>query len=189
MSLDLETLRSLAADPAELKSQIALMGEKIKALTLKVEDLQGPLAGHREARFGPKYESLDQLAFHHHEDAGVAQAPAAHQEETDQPAAGRSSTSRANAGTVPPRYSTTSSGRPRFCLPGKTCGDRGGPLRALEEALGERSSAPVAAVRRGASGDRRSVGHEARDRRPALPDPRPGRTEDRGGRNSHARAP
>jgi hypothetical protein len=50
------------------------MGEEIKSLSLKVEDLQGQLAAHRKAQFGSKSESLDQLAFDLQEDAEIAQA-------------------------------------------------------------------------------------------------------------------
>ena len=42
----LETLKSLPDDPEDLKGLVALMGEEIKSLTLKVEDLQGQLAAH-----------------------------------------------------------------------------------------------------------------------------------------------
>jgi len=70
----LESLKSLPDDPGDLKGLVALMGEEIKSLTLKVEDLQGQLAAHRKARFGSKSESLDQLAFDLQEDSEIAQA-------------------------------------------------------------------------------------------------------------------
>ena len=62
----LESLDPLPDDPQDLKGLVTLMGEEIKALTLKIEDLQGQLAGHRKARFGPKSESLQQLTFDLH---------------------------------------------------------------------------------------------------------------------------
>ena len=78
----LETLKSLPDDPEDLKGLVALMGEEIKSLTLKVEDLQGQLAAHRKARFGSKSESLDQLAFDLQEDTEIAQAAQAQHDET-----------------------------------------------------------------------------------------------------------
>jgi transposase len=125
----LETLKSLPEDPDELKGLVALMGEEIKALTLKVEDLQGQIAGHRKARFGSKSESLDQLAFDLQEDTEIAQASAAHQEETagseaqsDKP--GKRKHSRAPLPDHLERQSEVLS-------PGGTCADCGGTLRAL----------------------------------------------------------
>ena len=70
----LESLDPLPDDPQDLKGLVTLMGEEIKALTLKIEDLQGQLAGHRKARFGPKSESLQQLAFDLQEDSEIAAA-------------------------------------------------------------------------------------------------------------------
>jgi hypothetical protein len=63
---------------------VTLMGEEIKALTLKIEDLRGQLAGHRKARFGSKSESLQQLAFDLQEDKEIAAAALAQQDETGQ---------------------------------------------------------------------------------------------------------
>jgi transposase len=78
----LESLKSLPDDPEDLKGLVALMGEEIKSLALKVEDLQGQLAAHRKARFGPRSESLDQLAFDLQEDTEIAQAAEAQHDET-----------------------------------------------------------------------------------------------------------
>lgn len=58
------------------------MGEQIKSLTPKVEDLQGQLVAHRNAWFGSKSESLDQMAFDLQEDTGIAQAAQAQHDET-----------------------------------------------------------------------------------------------------------
>ena len=78
----LESLKSLPNDPDDLKGLVALMGEEIKSLTLKVEDLQGQLAAHRKTRFGSKSESLDQLAFDLQEYTEIAQAAQAQHDET-----------------------------------------------------------------------------------------------------------
>ncbi len=48
-------------DPAELRAVNRLLADEVKALTLKVEQLQHQLAGHDRHRFGSKSESLDQL--------------------------------------------------------------------------------------------------------------------------------
>jgi len=68
---DLETLPD---DPNELKDLVGMMGAEIKALTLKVADLQGQIAGHQKARFGAKSETADQLALDLQEDAEIVQA-------------------------------------------------------------------------------------------------------------------
>ena len=80
----LKSLDPLPDDPQDLKGLVTLMGEEIKALTLKIEDLRGQLAGHRKARFGSKSESLQQLAFDLQEDKEIAAAALAQQDEIGQ---------------------------------------------------------------------------------------------------------
>lgn len=70
----LEGLKSLPEDPDDLKGPVAPTGGKIKSLTLQTEDLQGQLAAHPKARFGPDSERLDPLAVDLQEDTGIAQA-------------------------------------------------------------------------------------------------------------------
>lgn len=48
-------------DPAELRAVNRLLAGEVKALTLKVEQLQHQLAGHNRHRFSSKSEGLDQL--------------------------------------------------------------------------------------------------------------------------------
>ncbi|MBG6178802.1 transposase [Labrenzia sp. EL_208] len=48
-------------DPAELKAVNRLLADEVKALSLKVEQLQHQLHGAHRNRFGSKSESLDQL--------------------------------------------------------------------------------------------------------------------------------
>ena len=129
----LGTLRSLPEDPDELRGLVGLMGEEIKALTLKVEDLQGQLAGHRKARFGSKSESIDQLAFDLQEDREIAEAATAQQSETDQIDAtvgddqpGKRKHSRAPLPDHLERQTEVLSS-------GETCAECGGSLRALGE--------------------------------------------------------
>lgn len=100
----------------DLKGLVALMGEEIKSLTLKVEDLQGQLAAHRKARFGPRSESRDQLAFDLQEDAEIAQAAERSMTKPARPTTRRNPTYPPNGNTVAPRCQITSSDRPRFCL-------------------------------------------------------------------------
>jgi hypothetical protein len=49
-------------DPAELKAVNRLLANEVKALSLKVEQLQHQLHGANRHRFGSKSEGLDQLA-------------------------------------------------------------------------------------------------------------------------------
>jgi hypothetical protein len=129
----LEALKSLPDDPEDLKGLVALMGEEIKSLTLKVEDLQGQLASHRKARFGSKSESLDQLAFDLQEDAEIAQAAAAQQDETDQGDAAAQSDTRPrrqhSRAPLPDHLERQS----EVLSPSETCSSCGGSLRPLGE--------------------------------------------------------
>ncbi len=78
-------------DPAELRAVNRLPADEVKALTLKVEQLQHQLAGHDRHRFGSKSESLYQLNLVFREDEAIAeaageQAAPAPTPETDKPA-------------------------------------------------------------------------------------------------------
>ena len=76
-------------DPAELKAANKLLSDEVKALTLKVAQLQHQLHGHNRHRFGSKSESADQLNLTFEEDERIAEAAArpAYQslEEDDKP--------------------------------------------------------------------------------------------------------
>lgn len=126
----LETPQSLPSDPDELRALAAQLHDLAKSQALKIEQLEHQLAGHRKARFGAKSESLDQLAFDLHEDAEIATAAAAQQEETSQGGgkvdAGKRKHSRAPLPDHLERQSEVLS-------PGETCSDCSGPLRALGE--------------------------------------------------------
>ena len=99
----------------DLKGLVALMGEEIKSLTLKVEDLQGQLAAHRKARFGSKSESLDQLAFDLQEDTEIAQAAQAQHDETGPAMMGRSPKRQPNVPTIARRCPIILSDRKKPC--------------------------------------------------------------------------
>lgn len=77
-------------DPAELRAVNRILADEVKALTLKVEQLQHQLAGHKRHRFGAKSEGLDQLNLTFQEDeqiaeAAEAQAKPATESEEDKP--------------------------------------------------------------------------------------------------------
>jgi transposase len=57
----LNALDTLLEDPAELRQVSELLAAEVKALTLKVEQLQHQLHGANRHRFGSKSESMDQL--------------------------------------------------------------------------------------------------------------------------------
>ena len=61
-------------DPAELRSVNRLLANEVRALSLKVEQLQHQLAGHNRHRFGSKSESLDQLNLAFAEEEEIAEA-------------------------------------------------------------------------------------------------------------------
>jgi len=61
-------------DPAEMRVVNRLLADEVKALTLKVEQLQHQLAGHNRHRFGSKSENLDQLNLTFAEDEQIAEA-------------------------------------------------------------------------------------------------------------------
>ena len=57
----LNTLDNLPEDPAELRQVSEFLAAEVKALTLKVEQLQHQLHGANRHRFGSKSEGMDQL--------------------------------------------------------------------------------------------------------------------------------
>ncbi|MFT5345790.1 MAG: transposase [Sulfitobacter sp.] len=57
----LSALDNLPEDPAELRQVSELLAADVKALTLKVEQLQHQLHGANRHRFGSKSEGMDQL--------------------------------------------------------------------------------------------------------------------------------
>ena len=61
-------------DPAELKAVNRLLADEVKALSLKVEQLQHQLHGANRNRFGSKSESLDQLNLSLAEDEAIGVA-------------------------------------------------------------------------------------------------------------------
>lgn len=70
----LKDLDLTSEDPAELKAVNKLLAEEVKAMSLKVEQLQHQLHGANRHRFGSKSESLDQLHLNLAEDKAIAEA-------------------------------------------------------------------------------------------------------------------
>jgi hypothetical protein len=81
MLIDLE---SLPGNPAELRAMNRLLAAEVKALTLKVEQLQHQLAGHNRHRFGTKSESLDQLQLCLAEEEAIGEAAAGNDTDHEQ---------------------------------------------------------------------------------------------------------
>ncbi|MCK7616161.1 IS66 family transposase [Roseibium sediminicola] len=71
-------------DPAELKAVNRLLADEVKALSLKVEQLQHQLHGANRNRFGSKSESLDQLKLSLAEEEAIGAA--ANQQNIPEPA-------------------------------------------------------------------------------------------------------
>ena len=61
-------------DPAELRAVNRLLADEVKALSLKVQQLQHQLASHNRHRFGSKSEGLDQLNLTFQEDEEISEA-------------------------------------------------------------------------------------------------------------------
>ena len=61
-------------DPEELRSVNRLLADEVKALSLKVAQLQHQLHGHNRHRFGSKSESLEQLNLTFQEDEEISKA-------------------------------------------------------------------------------------------------------------------
>jgi transposase len=70
----LNSLDMTSDDSEELRSANRLLSDEVKALSLKVEQLQHQLHGHNRHRFGSKSESLDQLNLTFSEDEAISEA-------------------------------------------------------------------------------------------------------------------
>lgn len=123
---DLETRPD---DRNELKDLVGMMGAEIKALTLKVADLQGQIAGHQKARFGSKSETADQLALDLQEDTEIAHATGDQRDKSgddnSEPPAKRQ-----HSRTPLPEHLERQT---EVLAPGDICPDCGGALRPLGE--------------------------------------------------------
>ena len=119
-------------DPAEMRIVNRLLADEVKALTLKVEQLQHQLAGHNRHRFGSKSESLDQLNLVFQEDEAITdaaeeQAAPAPKPEADKPV-------RQHSRKPLPDYLDR---HEEVLSPGKDCRHCGGALKTLGEDVTE----------------------------------------------------
>lgn len=116
-------------DPAELKAINQLLAKEVKALSLKVEQLQHQLHGANRHRFGSKSESLDQLHLNLVEDKEIAGAA----EEQHKPAPKEKQKRQHSRKPLPPhleRHDTV-------LVPGDACRSCGGSLKQLGEDITE----------------------------------------------------
>ena len=70
----LNDLDIIPDDPVELRAVNRLLVDEVKALSLKVEQLQHQLHGHNRHRVGSKPGGLDQLNLTFEEDEAIAEA-------------------------------------------------------------------------------------------------------------------
>ena len=122
-------------DPAELRAVNRLLADEVKALSLKVEQLQHQLHGANRHRFGSKSEGLDQLNLDLLEDAEIVEAA---EDQAKQPAPSQEG--------VDPKPKRKHSRKPlpdhldredEELSPGDECGRCGGNLRTLGEDITE----------------------------------------------------
>jgi transposase len=131
----LKDLDKLPEDPVELRAVSTLLVNEVKALSLKVEQLQHQLHGQNRYRFGSKSESLDQLNLDLQEDAEIVAAA----EDQNKPPA-------PSGDAADPKPKRKNSRKPlpdhldredEELSPGDDCGQCGGGLRTLGEDITE----------------------------------------------------
>ena len=119
-------------DPAELRAVNRMLADEVKALTLKVEQLQHQLSGHNRHRFGSKSEGFNQLNLTFEEDeqiTGAAEAQAGASIEPDP--------------NKPPRQHSRNplpdhlERNDEVLLPGEECHRCGGSLKTLGQDVTE----------------------------------------------------
>jgi transposase len=119
-------------DPAELRAVNRLLADEVKALSLKVEQLQHQLHGHNRHRFGSKSESLDQLNLTFEEDERIAEA-AAEQAIPGQPPAEDKTPRQHSRKPLPDHLDR----HDKVLSPGEDCTRCGGKLKTLGEDVTE----------------------------------------------------
>ncbi|MEP4195549.1 MAG: IS66 family transposase, partial [Aliishimia sp.] len=122
----------LPEDPTELREVSELLVSEVKALSLKVEQLQYQLHGHNRHRFGSKSEGLDQLNPTFAEDEEISKAatdqtePAIEPDEDQKP--------RQHSRKPLPDHLVR---HDKVLSPGDECGRCGGHLKTLGEDVTE----------------------------------------------------
>lgn len=119
-------------DPAELRAMNRLLADEVKALSLKVEQLQHQLAGQSRHRFGVRSESLDQLNLTFEEDEQIAEAAEDQAKPTPRPEEDKPARSHSRK-PLPDHLDR----REEVLSPGEECGRCGGALKALGEDVTE----------------------------------------------------
>jgi transposase len=126
----LNALDTLPEDPAELRQVNTLLVSEVKALTLKVEQLQHQLHGANRHRFGSKSESMDQLQLFA-ENAEIAEATV----ESVEPAPEESAAPKEKPKRKPlPDHLDRNK---QVLSPGEACNECGGDLKVLGEDVTE----------------------------------------------------
>ncbi|MGH0004268.1 IS66 family transposase [Pseudovibrio ascidiaceicola] len=127
----LKDLDITSEDPAELKAVNKLLAEEVKALSLKVEQLQHQLHGANRHRFGSKSETLDQLHLNLAEDKEIAEA--AEQQCDPAPSADKSPKRQHSRKPLPDNLERNDT----VLVPGDSCQRCGGSFKQLGEDITE----------------------------------------------------
>ncbi len=119
-------------DPTELRAVNRLLADEVKALTLKVEQLQHQLHGHNRHRFGSKAESSDQLNLTFAEDEQIAEA--ARDQAQPNPKSTQDKPPRQHSRKPLPDHLDRED---EVLSPGEECGRCGGSLKTVGEDVTE----------------------------------------------------
>lgn len=119
-------------DPEELRAVNRLLADEVKALSLKVEQLQHQLHGHNRHRFGSKSEGLDQLNLTFEEDEAIAEA-ASEQTQPETPSAEDKPSRQHSRKPLPDHLDR----HDEVLSPGEDCARCGGKLKTLSEDVTE----------------------------------------------------
>ena len=128
----LKDFEKLPKDPAELRAVSELLVNEVKALSLKVEQLQHQLHGANRHRFGSKSENLNQLNLDLQEDQEIAKA--AEEQSKPTPTTDAEKPKRKHSRKPLPDHLDRED---EELSPGDDCGQCGGTLRTLGEDVTE----------------------------------------------------
>ena len=128
----LNDLDIIPDDPVELRAVNRLLVDEVKALSLKVEQLQHQLHGHNRHRVGSKPGGLDQLNLTFEEDEAIAEA-AEDQAKPAQPAPENKTPRQHSRKPLPDHLDR----HDEVLSPGEDCTRCGGKLKTLGEDITE----------------------------------------------------
>ena len=129
----LKDLNITPDDPAELKAVNRLLADEVKALSLKVEQLQHQLHGANRQRFGSKSEGLEQLNLVFEEDEQIAEAAEEQNKGCPSPAGETKPKRKHSRKPLPPHLERID----EELSAGDDCGQCGGSLKKLSEDVTE----------------------------------------------------